>query len=200
MSKAKRPILTVGSSPRMASSSGIFARAGNPWMSPADQRKDYPASHSRPAPILKPFHEGVLESQRNARIDKAIASLGMKGDFGRPEVGNVVDPEMDAWTKAERARPRHERGPDKPIRPADNEPSASRRMANIARQMNRDMPSGKVIKVKDTSLRHPNTHPAYSQKKETLGEIVQVPYPTGGGSELKRMPLNHRVRSMKREG
>lgn len=196
---AKRPTLSLNPSPRMTSSSGIFAKRGDPWMSAADRRKDYPTSQSTPPPLLKSFHESVEESQRNAKLDKALATIGMRQDFGSPRVGLVVDPDADRWTKASKAKTRRERGPDKPIQEKSEEISTARRLANICRAMNRDLPSGRVVKIKETHKPHPNTHPAYSNKKETLGEIVQVPYPRSTTSELKRMPLNHRIRSMKRE-
>lgn len=93
------------SKPRFSSSSDLFARKGNPWLSVKDQVKSYPLSHSREAERQPTKTEKDL-----AEIAREAARLTGKarGDFAPPSRGHTVDPEMDQFTVADVAVPKTE--------------------------------------------------------------------------------------------
>jgi hypothetical protein len=74
-------------------------------------------------------------------------------DTKRPlnlSVEDLGNPEMDSWTKANRADEKREPGPDKPILAKADSPSLQRRFANILQKMRRGMRDNEIVIVKDS--------------------------------------------------
>jgi hypothetical protein len=123
----------------------MFAERGNPWVTKKDAVSDFPLSHSMQGDT--PMTEE--EKQKALIRDRLNLSLGRKlivRDFAPPRPTVRVDPDLDAFTKAEKRkeRPRYVDPKGTPT-----EATPHRRKTNIARAMHRDINKiTKPIKVK----------------------------------------------------
>lgn len=167
----------------MKTLAGIFAEKGNPWdMEPRAERK-------RLASAGQPMLEGF---ERKARVilNRANKIVGNTSgiDTSRllpPPIVPLEIPEMDQFTKAERAKPHHERGPEKrgPQRPSNFKQKAANIKLQVTAMLNDAKPKRieeyvpparryEPVNKKDEMLIQQEEYSVYSKRDN--GDEVEV--------------------------
>jgi hypothetical protein len=129
--------------PRFTSScAALFEEKGNPWLSGKDKAKDFPLSQSRAADAPLSEHEARTKAIRD-NLEEALGRVAQ--DFAPPSPSLHVNPDMDQFTKATRARAKSI------FKDPEGKPTEvcyARRIANINLKMHRELGKRKIVKVK----------------------------------------------------
>lgn len=165
---------------RIGSCADIFARRGDPWISAREADREYPLNRTIYADAEKDsFHESIRKARLKRENDALREKMGLSTAHMAPvRIATVeVNPDLDRFTQASKARERHDMGADKP--------RGKERTVAFARSANLNLKYGKKVAPivqRQAPIRFSGIA-APSQKVTVRGYYVYVLYSDGTETE-----------------